>query len=64
MIDKIKIHCTDNNKWIDANVVNHTDTWIIALLSGDLKITLKKAKPGLYVGNMHGYEFVYKENIK
>ena len=61
-MELIKIHCTDNDKWVDADVLNHTDGWLVALLKpGDVKIHLKKTKPGLYVGSSNGYEFVYKE---
>jgi len=63
--DIIKIHCTDNGKWVDANVIDHTDGWITAVLQpGDVKITLRKTKPNLYVGSMHGYEFVYNTHNK
>ena len=59
----IKIHCTDNDKWVDAKVVDHTDGWLVVLLQpGDLKVTLKKTKPNQYVGTMSGYEFVYQTN--
>lgn len=63
--DTIKIHCTDNDKWVEAQVVNSSDVWIIAVIQpGNIKITLKKTKPSLYVGQMHGYEFVYKVQNK
>jgi len=63
--DTIKIHCTDNDKWVDAKVINHTDGWITALIQpGDLKVTMRKTKPNLYVGQMHGYEFVYNAQNK
>ena len=58
--DNIKIHCTDNDKWVDAKTIDHTDGWVTAVIQpGDLKITLKKTKPNIYVGNMAGFEFVY-----
>tara|TARA_E500000318_G_scaffold94321_1_gene93667 strand:- start:21 stop:209 length:189 start_codon:yes stop_codon:yes gene_type:complete len=61
MLSKIKIHCTDNDKWLDAEIVNHTDSWMIVVTKpGDLKINLKKTKPGVYVGTVSGYEFVYQ----
>ena len=63
--DIIKIHCTDNDKWVDAKVINHTDGWITASIQpGDLKVTMRKTKPNLYVGQMHGYEFVYNAQNK
>lgn len=65
MVDQIKVHCTDNDKWVDANVVNHTDGWLIVLIQpGDIKVSMRKTKPGQYVGSMSGYEFVYKETNK
>ena len=61
--DQIKVYCTDNDKWVPAKLITHTDGWITALLQpGDVKITLKKTKPNIYVGNMSGYEFVYNSN--
>jgi len=61
MLSKIKIHCTDNDKWLDAEIVNQTDSWMIVVTKpGDLKINMKKTKPGVYVGTVSGYEFVYK----
>lgn len=61
--DEIKIHCTDNDKWLDAKVINHTDGWITVVIKpGDIKVTLKKTKPNLYVGQLHGYEFVHQIN--
>jgi len=61
MLSKIKIHCTDNDKWLDAEIVNQTDSWMIVVIKpGDLKINMKKTKPGVYVGTVSGYEFVYK----
>ena len=57
----IKLHCTDNSKIVDAEVVSESDGWITAVMNpGDLKLTLKRTKPNLYVGQLHGYEFVYK----
>lgn len=61
--DEIKIHCTDNDKWVTAKVINHTDGWLSVLMQpGDIKVMLKKTKPDTYVGNMAGYEFVYKQS--
>lgn len=63
MLSKIKIHCTDNSKWLDAEVINQSDGWMTVVTKpGDLKLILKRTKPDVYVGQMHGYEFVYKVN--
>jgi len=61
-IDKIKIHCTDNDKFVEAVVVDKTDRWLLTTIQpGDIRLQLRKTKPGIYVGNMMGREFVYKE---
>ena len=61
MQDDIKIHCTDNDQLVEARIVNHTDGWLtVALQPGNIKLDMKKTKPGLYVGNKSGYEFTYK----
>lgn len=61
--NKIKLHCTDNDKIVEAEIVNESDGWITAVMKpGDVKVTLKRTKPNVYVGQLHGYEFVYKLN--
>ena len=59
----IKLHCTDNNKTVEAEIINQSDAWITAVMKpGDIKVSLKKTKPDVYVGQLHGYEFVYNVN--
>ena len=61
-MENIKLHCTDNGKLVDAKVVEQTDGWLtVTAQPGDLRLTLKKTKADTYVGNMAGYEFVYKQ---
>lgn len=61
--NNIKLHCTDNDKIVEAEIVNESDGWITAVMKpGDVKVTLKRTKPNVYVGQLHGYEFVYKLN--
>ena len=60
--DKIKIHCTDNDKFVEAVVVDKTDGWLLTNIQpGNLRLQLRKTQPGIYVGNMLGREFVYKD---
>ena len=62
-MENIKLHCTDNSKMVDAEVVSESDGWITAVMQpGAVKVTLKRTKPSIYVGQLHGYEFVYKLN--
>ena len=59
----IKIHCTDNNKIVDAKIINQTDSWLVVLIQpGDIKLTMKRVKPDLFVGQIQRYEFTYKLN--
>jgi len=63
--NKIKLHCTDNDKIVEAEIVEQSDTWITAVMKpGDVKVVLKKKHPwaDVYIGQLHGYEFVYKLN--
>ena len=60
-MNTIKLHCTDNDKLVEAEIISQSDGWITAVMNpGDLELTLKRTKPNLYVGQLHGYEFVYK----
>ena len=60
-MNTIKLHCTDNDKLVEAEIISQSDGWITAVMNpGDLKLTRKRTKPNLYVGQLHGYEFVYK----
>ena len=60
-MNTIKLHCTDNDKLVEAEIISQSNGWITAVMNpGDLKLTLKRTKPNLYVGQLHGYEFVYK----
>lgn len=59
----IQIHCTDNGKTVDAKLIDQTDGWLVVLIQpGDIKVSLKRTKPNLYVGQLHGYEFTHKLN--
>ena len=61
--NNIKLNCTDNGKLVDAEIINQSDGWITVLMKpGDVKVTLKRTKPNIFVGQLHGYEFVYKLN--
>ena len=62
-MNTIKLHCTDNDKLVEAEIISQSDGWITAVMQpGSVKVTLKRTKPSIYVGQLHGYEFVYKLN--
>ncbi len=58
----IKLHCTDNDQVVNADVISKSDKGMVVLIKpGDIRVQLKSTRPGLYVGNFSGYEFVHKE---
>ncbi len=62
-MDTIKLSCTDNDQVVDADVITKSDKGMVVLIKpGDIRIQLKSTRPGIYVGNFSGYEFVYKES--
>ena len=62
-MDTIKLSCTDNDQIVDADVITKSDKGMVVLIKpGDIRIQLKSTRPGIYVGNFSGYEFVYKES--
>lgn len=57
--DQVTVTCTDNDKTMQGTVVRlHGDRADVSV--GDLLITLRRSKPGLWVGNRAGMEFVVK----
>jgi len=52
-------HCTDNDKSVEVTIVSRTHDTIRAELQGML-LVFKKLKPGIYVSNFSGREFVIK----
>ena len=42
-MNTIKLHCTDNDKLVEAEIISQSDGWITAVMNpGDLKLTLKR----------------------
>ena len=59
----VELHCTDNGKTVEAEIINQSDGWMTVLMKpGDVKVSLKRTRPDVFVGQLHGYEFVYKLN--
>jgi hypothetical protein len=58
---RVKLTCVDNDQVADGTIVriqgNRVD---VALDQGGLMISLFMKKPGLYVGNQSGLEFVMR----
>ena len=63
MIDaKVKIHCTDNGKDLDAYVLNYKPQAFLEVAIQTLKIRMVyKSQTKAFVGSLGGKEFVIKE---
>ena len=60
--DTIKLHCPATDKIVSADVMYESATSMTVLVQpGDLRLNLRLLKPNVFVGQMHGYEFVYKK---
>lgn len=64
MIDaKVKIHCTDNGKDLDAHVLSYKPQAFLEVAFQTLKIRMVyKAQTKAFVGSLGGKEFVIKES--
>lgn len=64
MIDsKIKIHCTDNNKDLDAHILNYKPQAFLDVAFQTLKIRMVfKENSKIFVGSLGGKEFVVNES--
>ena len=63
MIDsKIKIHCTDNGRDLDAYILNYKPKIFLEVSLQTIKLRLVyKENTRAFVGNIGGKEFVLKE---
>lgn len=57
--DTVTVECTDTDQKMDAQVVRMQGDRVDVMVSG-LILSLKRTKPGIYVGNRSGMEFVLK----
>lgn len=60
--DIVTVYCTDTDISAEASIVNITKDSIRVMLNG-IPIWLERIKPGVYVGNAHGMEFLVKTGI-
>lgn len=57
--DKISVTCTDNNKVVEVLFVSRRGDTIRASLE-TIPLNFKRIKPGIWVANFSGMEFVMK----
>jgi hypothetical protein len=60
-MSKIKVYCTDKDKFVDADVLNIREGQFVEIALNTVKIRLNYNKND-YVGSMAGLEFVLKED--
>lgn len=57
--DTVTIECTDTDQKLDAQVVRMQGDRVDVMVSG-LILSLRRTRPGIYVGTRSGMEFVLK----
>jgi len=55
----VSVTCTDTDKSLQGTVVRMRGDWADVTV-GDLLISLRRSKPGLWVGSKAGMEFVIR----
>lgn len=60
-MSKIKVYCTDKDKFIDADILNIREGQFVEVALNTVKVRLNYNKND-YVGSMAGLEFVLKED--
>ncbi|MDA0340853.1 MAG: hypothetical protein O3B74_04550 [Proteobacteria bacterium] len=58
--DQVTVTCTDTDKAMPGTVVRMRGEWVDVEV-GELLISLRRAKPGLWVGSKAGMEFVIND---
>lgn len=64
MIDaKVKIHCTDNGKDVDAHILNYKPKAFLEVAFQTVKLKMVyKENTRVFFGNLMGREFVIRED--
>jgi hypothetical protein len=55
--DQVTVTCTDTDKTMPGTVVRMRGEWVDVEV-GELMISLRKSKPGLWIGSKAGMEFI------
>ena len=62
-MEQISLYCTDKDKYVTAGIVPESHNKLITVIKpGDIRVELKLIKPDVFVGNLHGMEFVYDKS--
>jgi hypothetical protein len=60
-MSKVKLHCTDKGKDVDADILNHKSKAFLEVAINTVKLRMIYMN-NAYVGSMAGLEFVIKED--
>jgi hypothetical protein len=60
-MSKVKIYCTDKDRFVDADILNVREKQFVEVAMNTVKVRLNYNKND-YVGSMAGLEFVLKED--
>jgi hypothetical protein len=60
-MSKIKVYCTDKDRFVDADILNIREGQFVEIALNTVKVRLNYNKND-YVGSMAGLEFVLKED--
>ncbi|MDF1793268.1 MAG: hypothetical protein P1U88_15235 [Thalassobaculaceae bacterium] len=57
--DTVTVECTDTDQKMDAQIIRLQGERVDVMVSGII-LSLRRTKPGIYVGNRSGMEFVLR----
>ena len=57
---KVTVHCTDNDKRVQGIIARIRPDGFDVDLEGGMTLYMKKLRPGIYVGERAGMEFVVR----
>lgn len=60
-MSKVKIYCTDKDRFVDADILNVREGQFVEVAMNTVKVRLNYIKKE-YVGSMAGLEFILKED--
>jgi hypothetical protein len=59
--EMVKVYCTNSDKTVDAELIKTEKDRITVILPGFQKLILNRStKPGMYIANQFGMEFIVR----
>ena len=60
-MSKVKLYCTDKERYVDADILNHKPKAFLEVALNTVKLRMTYMN-NAYVGSMAGLEFILKES--